>query len=66
VTYQLYSNSGLSTVWGNTATATSTGNGVAGTGTGSAQTLTVYAKVTSSTDVQPDNYSDTVQVNVNY
>ncbi|MBB6188274.1 spore coat U domain-containing protein [Rhodanobacter sp. MP7CTX1] len=66
VTYQLYSNSGLSTVWGNSVTATSTGNGVAGTGSGVAQTLNVYAKVTSTTDVQPDNYSDTVQVNVNY
>ena len=66
VAYQLYSNAGLSTVWGNTATSTSKGNGVSGTGSGSAQTLTVYAKVTGSTDVQPDTYSDVVQVNVNY
>lgn len=66
VTYQLYSNSGLSTVWGSTATSMSTGNGVAGTGSGVAQSLLVYAKVTSTTDVQPDNYSDTVQVIVNY
>lgn len=66
VQYQLYSNSGLSQVWGNTAIAGSTGNGVAGSGTGSAQSLTVYAKTTSSTDVTPDTYSDTVQVNVNY
>jgi spore coat protein U-like protein len=66
VKYQLYSNSGLSTVWGNTATPTSTGNGVAGTGSGVAQTLTVYAKATSTTDVLPDNYSDTVQIIVNY
>ena len=66
VTYQLYSNSGLTTVWGNTATPTSTGNGVAGSGSGTAQSLTVYAKVTGSTDVTPDTYSDIVQVNVNY
>lgn len=66
VQYQLYSNSGLSQAWGNTATAGSTGNGVAGSGTGSAQSMTVYAKTTSSTDVTPDTYSDTVQVNVNY
>ena len=66
VTYQLYSNSGLTTVWGNTATSTSVGNGVAGTGIGATQTLNVYAKVTGSTDVTPDTYSDTVQINVNY
>jgi len=66
VQYQLYSNSTLSQVWGNTAAVGSTGNGVAGTGTGSAQALNVYAKTTSSTDVTPDTYTDTVQVNVNY
>jgi Uncharacterized secreted protein len=66
VQYQLYSNSTLSQVWGNTASLGSTGNGVAGSGTGSAQNLSVYAKTTSSTDVTPDTYSDTVQVNVNY
>lgn len=66
VTYQLYSDSGLSAVWGNTATGTSAGNGVSGSGSGVAQTLTVYAKVTGSTDVTPDSYADTVQVNVNY
>lgn len=66
VTYQLYSNSTLSQVWGNTAAVGSTGNGVAGTGAGSAQALNVYAKTTSSTDVTPDTYTDTVQINVNY
>ncbi len=66
ITYQLYSNAGLSSVWGNTATSTAVGNGVAGAGIGTAQTLTVYAKATGSTDVQPDTYTDTVQVNVNY
>ncbi|OOG53896.1 hypothetical protein B0E47_11905 [Rhodanobacter sp. B05] len=66
VQYQLYSNSGLTQVWGNTAAVGSTGNGVAGSGTGSAQSLTVYAKTTTTTDVTPDTYSDTVQVNVNY
>jgi spore coat protein U-like protein len=66
VQYQLYSNSTLSQVWGNTATMGSTGNGVAGSGTGSAQNLSVYAKTTSSTDVTPDTYTDTVQINVNY
>ena len=66
IAYQLYQNSALTTVWGNTATSTSAGNGVAATGSGSAQNMTVYAKVTGSTDVTPDSYSDIVQVNVNY
>lgn len=63
--YQLYSNSALSTPWGNTATATNVGNGVAGTGTGTSQQLTVWAKVNSA-DVTPDAYEDTVTINVNY
>lgn len=65
VPYQLYQNAGLSTVWGNTATATSAGNGVAGTGTGVAQSIAVYARAASA-DFQPDTYTDSVVVNVNY
>ena len=65
VPYQLYSNAGPSSVWGNTATSTSVGNGVAGTGTGSAQSIPVYAKAPSA-NYTPDSYSDTVTVNVNY
>lgn len=70
IAYQLYQNSGLTTVWGNTATATSAGNGVAGTGngmsSGKAIAETVYAGVTGSTDVTPDTYADTVTINVNF
>ena len=65
VPYQLYSNAGLTAVWGNTATAASVGNGVAGTGTGVAQSYNVYAKAPTA-DFQPDTYTDTVVVNVNY
>ncbi|MGH8821084.1 MAG: Csu type fimbrial protein [Rhodoferax sp.] len=65
VPYQLFSNAGLSTAWGNTATSTSVGNGVSGTGTGSAQSIPVYAKAPSA-NYTPDSYSDTVTVNVNY
>lgn len=65
VPYQLYSNAGLSNVWGNTATSISVGNGVSGSGTGSAQSIPVYAKAPGA-DYTPDNYSDTVTVNVNY
>ncbi len=70
VTYQLYSNSGLTTVWGNTATTTTVGNGVSGVGAGmgvpQAISETVYANATSTTDVTPDTYSDTVTINVNF
>jgi len=66
ITYKLSSTVGPSgTVWGNTATATAVGNGVAGTGTGAAQSLTVYVTVPAD-NYTPDNYSDTVSVNVNY
>lgn len=65
VPYQLNQTSASGPIWGNTATSTAVGNGVAGTGTGAAQTLTVYAKVASA-NFTPDNYADTVTVNVNY
>ena len=67
VSYQLYQNAALTTVWGNTAGT----NTVAGTGTGAAQTaVSVYGKVTLTAPqlllVTPDNYVDTVTVNVVY
>ncbi len=65
VPYQLYQDAAMTRPWGNTATPTSAGNGVSGTGTGRATSLPVYVRVPSA-DVQPDNYSDTVTVNVNY
>jgi len=66
ILYKLSSTAGPSgTVWVNTATSTTVGNGVAGTGSGAAQTLTVYVTVPAM-NYTPDNYSDTVTVNVNY
>lgn len=69
VPYTLYSNAGLTTVWGNTATSSSVGNGMAGTGAGMAAgkavSFTAYAKATNA-DFTPDTYIDTVTVNVNY
>jgi spore coat protein U-like protein len=67
VPYQLYSNSGDSTIWGNTATSIAVGNGVAGTGAGIAHpaTISVFA-VAPSADFTPDSYADTVTVNVNF
>lgn len=66
VPYQLRSTTGLGgAIWGNTSTSTSVRNGVKGTGSGGAQNKTVYVTV-PSTDFKPDNYSDTVTININY
>ena len=58
IAYALYQDAGGATPWGNTATSSAKGNGESGTGAGmagaSAQTFTVYANATGSTDVQPD------------
>ncbi len=62
VGYQLYSNAGRTTVWGNTV-GTDT---VAGTGNGSAQTLTVYGRVPPQTTPPANTYTDTVTVTVTY
>ena len=62
VPYTLYSNAAHTTVWGNTVGT----NTIAGTGTGLAQAaLSVYGIVPSA-NFTPDNYSDTVTVNVVY
>jgi spore coat protein U-like protein len=59
LTYQLYSNPGLSTVWGDDVT------GAALSTSGPSQTLTVYGQ-TTSTPVAAGSYSDAVQVTVTY
>ena len=62
VGYQLYSNSGRTTVWGTTI-GTDT---LAGTGNGTAQTLTVYGRVPAQTTPPAAVYNDTVNVTVTY
>jgi spore coat protein U-like protein len=59
--YGLYSDSGHSTNWGNTA-----GSWVAGTGNGSLQAITVYGQVAAAQFVNPGAYSDTITATVNY
>jgi spore coat protein U-like protein len=61
--YQLYSDSGRSTVWGDGTASSSTS---AGTGTGSAQTLTLYGRLPALASVVPGSYTDTVTVTVSY
>lgn len=54
--YQLFSNSGRTTPWGN-------GNTVAGTAT---QTLTVYGRIPTGTPPPDGPYTDTITVTVNF
>jgi spore coat protein U-like protein len=60
--FQLYTTSGLGTVWGNTVGS----NTVSGTGNGSAQTLNVYAQVPAQTTPKPDTYQTTITATVSY
>lgn len=59
--YFLYSDSGRTTVWGNTA-----GTGKADTGTGAASALTVYGRVTAGQNKPTGSYSDTVVATVTF
>lgn len=60
--FQLYSNTGESTVWGNTVGT----NTVTGTGTGSSQSYTVYGQVPAQSTPTPDTYQTTVTATVTY
>ena len=62
VNYSLYSDSGRTTVWGNTIGT----NTVAATGNGAAQSYTVYGRVTAQTTPAPATYTDTITVTVTY
>jgi len=62
VNYALYSDSGRTTVWGNTV-GTDT---VAATGNGAAQSYTAYGRVPPQTTPAPAVYTDTITVTVTY
>jgi len=62
INYTLYSNSGRTTVWGNTVSTDT----VAGTGNGSAQNYTVYGRIPAQTTPAPGSYTDTITVTVTY
>lgn len=57
--YQIYQDSGRSTVWGNTA-----GTGVSETGNGAAQVKTVYGRISAGQNVPAGAYGDTVVAQV--
>jgi len=61
--YQLYTNAGRTTVWGDGSGGSSA---VTGTGTGSTQSLTVYGRLPSLAGAIPGTYSDTVTVTITY
>jgi spore coat protein U-like protein len=63
LTYELYSDSGRTTVWGNS------GAGLYSPGAApskAARNFTVYGRVTSNQDVPAGNYADTVLATVNF
>ncbi|WDD94929.1 spore coat U domain-containing protein [Burkholderia sp. FERM BP-3421] len=60
VGFQLYQDSGHTTVWGNTQGT----NTVGGTGSGSAQTINVYGQVAAQSTPKPDTYQTTVTATV--
>ena len=62
VNYSLYSDSGRTTVWGNTVGT----NTVAATGSGASQSYTVYGRVPVQTTPAPATYTDTITVTVTY
>lgn len=60
--YSLFSNSAMTTNWGQTI-GTDT---VAGTGSGVAQAITVYGQIPASQYSTPGSYSDTITATVTY
>lgn len=60
--YQLFSNSGRTTNWGNTV-GTST---VAGTGSGTLQSVTVYGQIAAAQYARPGAYTDTITATITY
>lgn len=61
LSYQLYTDSGDSTVWGNTSAT-----GAAVTGTGAAISTTVYGSVAAGQNVPAGSYTDTVVATVTF
>lgn len=59
--FQLYSDSGRTTTWGNAS-----GSWISGTGSGSAQSLTVYGQVPAQSTPKPDTYQTTITATVTY
>jgi spore coat protein U-like protein len=61
LSYDIYSDSGHSTVW-----LSGAGSDVPGTGNGAAQTQTMYGQVPAAQNVPAGTYNDTVVATVNF
>lgn len=61
--YNLYKDSGYTTVLGDGTNSTST---IASTGTGAAQSFTTYGSLALNQYITPDNYSDNLTVTLSY
>ena len=61
--YQLYLDTGRSSIWGDGSAGSAS---YTGTGTGSAQSLNIYGRLPSLANVVPGAYTDTVTVTVSY
>lgn len=61
LSYDIYSDSGHSTVW-----LSGAGSDVTGTGSGAAQTQTMYGQVPAAQNVPAGTYNDTVIATVNF
>ncbi len=61
LSYDIYSDSGHSTVW-----LSGSGKDVTGTGSGAAQTQTMYGQVPAAQNVPAGTYNDTVVATVNF
>jgi spore coat protein U-like protein len=62
LSYALYSSSGRSTNWGNTAGT----NWVAGTGSGVAQPHAIYGQIAAGQHPTPGSYTDTITATITY
>lgn len=62
IDYQMFSNSGRTTNWGNTIGT----NTVTSNGTGASQTFTIYGRVPAQNTPAPATYTDTVTITVTY
>jgi len=61
--YNLYTDAGRTTVWGDGTASSVT---AAGTGSGAQQSLTVYGRIPASQSVPAGSYSDTVTATINF
>jgi spore coat protein U-like protein len=61
--YQLYTDSGRSSVWGDGTSSTATSGG---TGSGSSQSISIYGRLPTLSGAVPGAYTDTVTVTITY